>query len=225
MKCEAFAREACPCVLADIELCRCCSLLNGQQICQCDYPGECIYEKHRWEEVQPLGNYDHIAAVFPAPTACGVIIRWSESETAIPGLVLSLSQPGRPNIHGVVLKTFPEQKLAYLLVTDRFNLIEREQLTVRSQHNVFGGDSIHVAHAAGRKVVILADSDLLPLLDVFAKGLQQQGADVQMFAVTDKAICKAADLFIFISRNREDLTLTLKRLPIYCKNSAFWFVD
>lgn len=225
MKCEALAREACPCVLADIDLCRCCSLLNGQQICQCDYPGECIYEKHRWEEVQQLEDYDQVVAVYPTETACGIIIRWSESETATPGLLLSLSQSDRPSIQGVVLQAYPEQKMAYLLITDRFSFVEREPITVRPQHNVFGGDSIYVANAAGRKVVILADSDLIPLLDVFAKGLKQQGANVQMFAITDKAICKTADLFVFISRNRQDLTNTLKRMPIYSKNSAFWFVN
>lgn len=117
MICEDFVRDACPCVLADIGHCRCCSLLRGQEFCQCDYPGTCIYEKHRWEEVRSSGDHDQVIAYFPDDTATGMIVQWHNAGNAVPGLQLTVCQPGQAVVCGTVLKVYPEKNLLYLAVT------------------------------------------------------------------------------------------------------------
>ena len=226
MNCEALARDACPCILADIGHCRCCSMLSGKQFCQCDYPGVCVYEKYRWEEKQPLSECDQIVAILPAGSAGGIIIQWSGVSSTQLGDMVTVAQDSQKTVKGVVLQTYPEQNLAYLLLTDRWiSLQETQQITVKREYNVFGADAAHFANIAGKSIVILADADLLPLLNVFANGLHAQGAEVQLMHLHAKWP-KTEDLFVFISRNMEELSRALKHLPlINTAHSAFWYVS
>jgi hypothetical protein len=225
MICEELARDACPCILADIGHCRCCSLLMGKEFCQCDYPGVCVYEKHRWEEVQPLGEHDQVVACFPYPTCTGIVVQWANSANALPGLLLTLRQTGREAVCGTVLHTYPEKKLVYLAVTSHMPaLATSAPVEIETGRNVFGRDAIHVANPAGQSVQIIADNDLLPLLTVLANGFKQH-ASVVLTEIKENRPNPRADLLIFISRDHIALRQALKGIPLYSKtHSAFWFV-
>ena len=226
MICEELARDACPCVLADIGHCRCCSLLMGKEFCQCDYPGVCVYEKHRWEEVQPLGEYDQVVAYFPYTTCAGMVVRWADCANALPGVLLTLRQPGRETVCGTVLHTYPEKNLAYLAITNPIPaLVTSAPVEIESGKNVFGRDAVHLVNAAGHSVQIIADKDLLPLLTALASGLKQREASVNVTGIKENRPDPQANLLIFISRDHIALRQALKCIPLNCKaHSAFWFV-
>ncbi|KYZ76579.1 hypothetical protein AXX12_09115 [Anaerosporomusa subterranea] len=225
MFCETLARDACPCVLADIDQCRCCSLLMGKEFCQCDYPGVCVYEKQRWEEKQPLSAHDQVVAVFPFQTTTGAVLHWGKSALLTPGDTLVLHQTGQEPVSGVVLQTYPEQQLAYLLITGHFFALSLgAPITIKQEHNVFGNDAVYLSNTAGQSVLIFADTDLLPALTTLSDGLKKQGAHVQLLSLNENWPAEMADLLIFISQNKETLSQALKHLPLRNKShSAFWF--
>lgn len=227
MNCEALERDACPCVLADIGHCRCCSLLNGKQFCECDYPGVCIYEKHRWEEKKSLTNCDQIVAVFPLESATGIVIQWAECSSANLGDMLTIRQNSQCTAQGVVMQLHPDQNLVYLLITNKWiGFQETRQITVKRELNVFGADASHLANVTGKSVAILADSAMQPLLNVLVNSLQSQGAKVYLSALDAKLPNSEVDLFVFISRNMQAVSRALKHLPLSWKgNSAFWLVS
>lgn len=226
MICEELARDACPCVLADIGHCRCCSLLMGKEFCQCDYPGVCVYEKHRWEEVQPLGEHDQVVAYFPYATCTGLVVQWANSANALPGLLLALRQTGHETVYGTVLHTYPEKKLVYLAVTSHMPaLATSAPVEIETGRNVFGRDAVHLVNPAGQSVQIIADNDLLALLTALAGGLKQRQASVTVTGIKDTRPNSRADLLIFISRDHIALRQALKSNPLHSKaHSAFWFV-
>ena len=227
MICEELMHDACPCVLADIGHCRCCSLLMGKEFCQCDYPGFCIYDKHRWEEVRPSGEHDQIIAYFPCGTATGMIVQWHEAGSATPGLRLTLRQPGQAAVCGTVLRLYPEKSLLYLAVTGpNPALVPKAPAGIEAGGNVFGRDAVHLLNADGQSIQIIADNDLLALVTVLADGLKAKAASVSVTGINSKRLHPAADLLLFVSRDQAALRQALKAIPRGSKaRSAFWFVS
>ena len=227
MFCETLMRDACPCILAEIDHCRCCSLLMGKDFCQCDYPGVCIYEKRRWKEKQPLPDYDQVVAVFPFTTSTGAVIRWEKCAATNPGDTVIMYSQGQNPVSGVVLQTYLEQKLAYVLITDTVPVLPLGvPLTIHQGRNVFGSDAALLLNTSGKSIEIVADADLLPALTILADGMKKQGASVTATGLNENQPKGKGDLLIIISRNNEAMSHSLKRLPLLNKSSsAFWFVQ
>ena len=217
MICEELARDACPCVLADIGHCRCCSLLMGKEICQCDYPGTCIYEKHRWEDAQPTAGHDQIIAIFPHTAYSGLVIQWKDSGAAVPGLQLSLSQQDRDSVSATVLAVYPDSGAVALL--------PQVQLKITAGGNVFGRDAIHLQRPQGQSIQIITDNALLALASVLADGFRRKAASVSVLPISGRPR-PDADLLLFISSDPLALQRSLKAIPYGSKaRSAFWFVE
>jgi hypothetical protein len=198
----------------------------GKEFCQCEYPGVCVYEKYRWEEKHPLPANDHVVAVFPCAVGAGVIVQWADTDSADPGTTLTLSRATQSPVSGVVLQTYPDQQLAYLLITKRLAILPAgKPVTIHREHNVFGRDAAYLTNVTGQTVAILADTDLLSSLAALANGLKHQGAVVQLSALNVRWPDPKPDLLLFISRSKEELCRALKRLPFGNKShSAFWFM-
>lgn len=226
MVCEDLTRDACPCVLADIGQCRCCSLLMGKAYCNCDYPGVCIYEKQRWEDKQPISGGEQVISIEPHAAGTGIILQLETTDTLFPGNAIKIQHADYTPISAVVLQVYNKHLVYVLCLNDCNILTVGASVCIEQGFNVFGLDAQHLNNVCGKKVLILADADLAPLLPPLSADLNEKGAVVELLILTEKWGAKPADLRIFISRNHEVLRFALKNLPLLSKaHSAFWFVD
>lgn len=226
MVCEDLSRDTCPCVLADIGQCRCCSLLMGKEFCNCDYPGVCIYEKHRWEEKQPLEGGNQVIAIEPHATGTGIILQLEATDKLSIGKTVVLQHKTYDPISAVVLRVYNSHLVYVVTFSNCGFLTVGASICIEPGLNVFGNDAASLDVVNGQSVLILADVDLVPLLPALAAGLKEKGATVQLLALNENWTEKSADLLLFASQNQAALRHALKRLPLLRKvRSAFWFVE
>lgn len=228
LACQEIIVDGCPCVLAEIQRCRCCSLLQGKELCDCDYPGMCVYEKYSWSELQPLGPGNIIVRIFPLPGATGIILKLDQS-TALPlGSMITIRTPEQDKpLHTVLLRCFKSNQLVFLIAfRESVPVPEGKSVSIEPNGNVFGQDYVCLNEAAKQSITIAADKNLHPLLPELVSALQEHGNTIQVKDITEwKGKGGKDDLIVFISKNLEVLRLSLKNFPLFSKvKTAFWII-
>lgn len=64
--CVDAGSDYCPCHLAEIDSCLICSMLQGQEVCDCMWQGVCVYSEFYWNGLKPQNKKQKILAKITA---------------------------------------------------------------------------------------------------------------------------------------------------------------
>ncbi len=218
MQCEELAAERCPCLLADTAECSYCSLLRGEAVCGCDWQGSCAYERYRWRDGPPAGEYPAgtVVAVRPLAAATGLVLKAGEGLAAAPaGTVVKFRLPlvdGGREMSAVLLRAYPAG-LVYLLSFDPCPaaLLLGREIEATAAGNAFAGWQ-YLAAADDRTIVIAAASPLAALLGPLADGLTRRGNLVAFAPPGDAAAAAGADI-VFAAGGENEIKRMATGLP------------
>lgn len=146
--CKVYNQEdQCPCVLVSLDACPQCSHLQGEDLCDCDWVGTCIYLHSRWQDPAPLppppeGRKARLIRGFFLPPVtymafCQVPPSLLKEMTPMHAISLVHHQPpAHLYLPGTILRIYPDLNLASLALytpgtretwlLDRSNLLRAE---------------------------------------------------------------------------------------------------
>ncbi len=109
--CSDAGSEFCPCYLAEVERCVNCSLLSGQERCECTWTGSCIFSEYRWNGTAPRALRDTVESRLVRKTVLGdhafvltvSVPAWLGRNLRVPGSFAFLRPASRPQIFDVPL--------------------------------------------------------------------------------------------------------------------------
>lgn len=110
--CDAGS-EFCPCYLAEVNRCVNCSLLSGQERCECAWTGSCIFSEFRWNGRTPRALRGTVESRLVKKTTVGKdafvltvsVPSWLGRSLRAPGSFVFLRPQNRPQIFDVPLST------------------------------------------------------------------------------------------------------------------------
>jgi len=108
--CDAGS-EFCPCYLAEVARCVNCSLLSGQERCECTWTGSCIFSEYRWNGMSARALRDTVESRLVRKTAVGnhafvltvSVPPWLGRSLRAPGSFVFLRPASRPQVFDVPL--------------------------------------------------------------------------------------------------------------------------
>lgn len=227
MKNSAFCKELneqrCPCYLALLNECTYCTLLQGENLCNCNWSGDCALHYFPWENVK-ISNYDDctlIAAIFH-PYACGLIIKKCNQTNLSIGTKLTLYYPKlKQAVNAVILSVYPEHKLIYAISFDAFpfRMLEKEKLDIYEDKNVFSG--AFLLNESRKNLLIICEKSLhnaiAPLINFLIQN--KNNVTLQDTEFNDSVI--AYDIIIFIGKESR-LRHTVQNLHDVNTKIAVW---
>lgn len=216
MSCQDVVAGSCPCVLADIDECRYCSLLQGKEVCNCDWRGYCVYEWYQADRSRvPEYPPDTLVAAVLHPSTLGLIVKMREALGALsPGARVALTLPalGGCKIAGVVLRRLPSPQLYYVATQARPapGRLAGQAVEISLAGNAFIGHQTLDA-AKDKTILVLAGQALQDPLRQLAAGLARQGNRVELPAFGEADFQKA-DILVIAGADSE-VKQAATRLP------------
>lgn len=215
MSCQDVQAPSCPCVLAEINECSYCSLLQGKEVCGCNWRGYCVYEWYQADRNPAAAiSPNTIVAVYVHPSSLGLVV--SSADTCVPPLgacvKLALSATDSQTIDGIVLRRFSADSLFYLCT---FVPLASESLPGQRVHATTGGNAF-LGHqtletAKGKTIALTSSSLLTGPLSQLASHLTQRDNRVRL--TTLEAIDFNNTDIVFLAGTDSEIKRVATKLP------------